>query len=274
MPFAGLAGKVAIVTGGGSGIGAAAALRLSREGSSVVVVDAKADAAERVAAELPGPGLAVAADVSSEDDVGRYMRAALERFGRVDLYHLNAGIAGTPAPIPDIEAAEFDRVLAVHARGMFLGLRAAFRQYRAQGGGGAVVTTASLAGLRGAADIVPYHVAKHAVVGLTQCAAVYGGPLGIRVNAVAPGIIPTGLLAGPGADPAALRDAAERAWNSTPLGRMGTPEEVAALVAFLLSDDAAYVSGGVHAVDGAAGATNPFRPAWMENRPAFDWSGP
>jgi NAD(P)-dependent dehydrogenase (short-subunit alcohol dehydrogenase family) len=257
--FNGLAGKVAVVTGGGSGIGAATAARLAAEGAMVVVVDREAARAEKVVSSVAGGGLAVEADVSSEEGVDAYMAAAVERFGRVDLYHLNAGIAGTLAPIPEIAADDFDEVLTVNVRGVFLGLRAAFRRFAEQGSGGAIVTTASLAGLRGGSDLVPYHASKHAVVGLTQCAAVYGGSLGIRVNAVAPGIIPTGLLSRPDGAPSG-GTADTRARTSTPMERVGTPDEVAALVCFLLSDDAAYVSGGVHPVDGGAGAWNPFRP--------------
>ena len=244
MSFAGLEGKVAVVTGGASGIGAAVAERLADEGADVVTVDLE--------------GADVQADISTEAGVDTYMQAAVERFGRVDLHHLNAGIAGTLAPFPDIAAEEFDRVFAVNVRGVFLGLRAAFRQFARQQSGGAIVTTASLAGLRGGADLVPYHASKHAVVGLTRCAAVHGGPLGVRVNAVAPGIIPTALLSAPGGTSSGTGDA--RARVSTPLARVGRPAEVAALVAFLLSDDAGYVSGGLHPVDGGAGAVNPFRP--------------
>ena len=253
-------GKIAVVTGGASGIGAATARRLSAKGASVVIVDRDRAGAYQVADSLDGPALAVEADVSTEEGVDRYVDAAVEQFGRVDLYHLNAGVAGTLAPIPDVTAAEFDEVMAVNVRGVFLGLRAAFRQFERQGSGGAIVTTASLAGERGGADLVPYHASKHAVIGLTRCAAVHGGPLGIRVNAVAPGIIPTGLLSQPDGGPTRGRGGEERAQATTPLGRSGTAEEVAALVAFLLSDDAAYVTGGVHPVDGGAGAANPFRP--------------
>ena len=258
MALDGLAGKVAVVTGAGSGIGAATARRLAAEGAQVVVVDENAATADEVAASLPD-GLAVTADVSLEQDVERYTAAAVERFGRVDLHHLNAGVAGTLAPFPEVTAEEFDRVLAVNLRGIFLGLRAAFRQYATQEGGGAIVTTASIAGLRGAADLLPYHTSKHGVIGLTRGAAVYGGPLGVRVNAVAPGIVPTGLLSQPAGEERGAGGLAERA-RLVPLGRAGTPAEIAAVVAFLLSDESAFMTGEIVSVDGGAAALNPVRP--------------
>jgi NAD(P)-dependent dehydrogenase (short-subunit alcohol dehydrogenase family) len=249
-----------VVTGAAGGIGAATARKLAEEAVRVVVVDADAAGAERMAAELSSDALALAADVAAEADVDRYVAAAVNRFGRIDLHHLNAGIAGTVAPLPDIAAEEFDRVVAVNLRGVFLGLRAAFRQYAVQGTGGAIVTTASISGLRGASDLVPYHASKHGVIGLTRGAAVYGGPLGIRVNAVAPGIVPTGLFGGPTTPGPGARDLTERA-ALAPLGRPGTPEEIAAVVAFLLSDEAAFLTGEVVSVDGGAAALNPLRPS-------------
>jgi NAD(P)-dependent dehydrogenase (short-subunit alcohol dehydrogenase family) len=152
MTLPGLAGKVALVTGGASGIGAATVRRLSEEGASVVVVDYDGARAEDVAASLAGPALAVRADVSVEQDT---VDEAVERFGRVDLHHLNAGIPGSLAPFEELTLADFDRVLDVNLRGVFLGLRAAFRQFARQEGGGAIVTTASIGSLRGSSDLIP-----------------------------------------------------------------------------------------------------------------------
>jgi NAD(P)-dependent dehydrogenase (short-subunit alcohol dehydrogenase family) len=249
---------VALVTGAGSGIGEASARRLAADGAQVVVVDIDGERAQRVAAEIDG--LAVTADVSREEDVDGYMAAALERFGRVDRHHLNAGIIGSFAPFGELTAADFDQVIGVNLRGVFLGLRAAFRAYERQDGGGAIAITASISGLRGSSDLIPYHVSKHGVIGLTRCAAVTGGPLGVRVNAVAPGIVLTGLFAQSGGVRGGGSDAEQRARNSA-LGRPGEVEEIAALVAWLLSDEASFMTGEIVSIDGGATALNPVRPS-------------
>jgi NAD(P)-dependent dehydrogenase (short-subunit alcohol dehydrogenase family) len=253
-----LEGKVAVVTGAAGGLGGGSARRLAAEGARVVAVDIDGDGAARVAAEIGG--VPVAADVSREEDVERYLAVAVERFGRIDLHHLNAGIPGSLDPLPALELAGFERVLAVNVTSVFLGLRGAFRQYAAQGSGGAVVVTGSIASLRGSADLFAYHTSKHAVLGLARCAAVYGGPLGVRVNVIAPGIVPTELFAGAGGAVGGGGDMAQRA-TTTPLRRPGTPDEIGSVVAFLLSDDAAYMTGEVVSVDGGATTTNSLRPS-------------
>jgi NAD(P)-dependent dehydrogenase (short-subunit alcohol dehydrogenase family) len=253
-------GKVAVVTGAGRGLGRASAERLAREGASVVAVDLDGDAVEELAAGLPTPSIGVRADVSSEGDVDAYMAAAVGRFGAVDVHHLNAGIFGVFDPLPDLRVEDFDAVMATNVRGQFLGLRAAFRQFRDQRRTGTIVLTGSIAGLTGAADLLPYTTSKHAVHGLVHAAAVYGGPLGIRVNAVAPGIVPTDLFAAAGSVRGGKNDMVTRA-STTPLRRAGTPEEVAAVAAFLLSDESSYITGQIVSADGGATVVNTVRPA-------------
>jgi NAD(P)-dependent dehydrogenase (short-subunit alcohol dehydrogenase family) len=254
------AGKVAVVTGAGNGIGRGSAERLASEGASVVVVDIDGDAAKRVAAALPGEAIAVAADVSAEAQVDVYIAAAVRAFGRIDFHHLNAGIFGTFAKLPDLPSDEFDRVMAVNVRGQFLGLRAAFRQYRGQDSSGAIVITASIASLTGSADLLAYQASKHASLGLMRGAAMYGGPLGIRVNAVAPGIVPTDLFATAAAATGGKNDMVRRA-STTPLRRAGTPADIGSVVAFLLSEESAYMTGQAISVDGGATFMNTVRPS-------------
>lgn len=253
-------GRVAVVTGAGSGLGAASARRLAAEGARVVLVDIDEDAAEAVSAGIDGDTVAVGADVADEAAVDRYLARAVEAFGRIDHHHLNAGIFGSFVPLPDVSVDEFERVMAVNVRGQFLGLRGAFRQFSAQRTPGSVVITASIASLTGAADLFPYHVSKHAVTGLVHAGGVYGGPLGIRVNAVAPGIVPTELFATAASTNGGKNDMTRRALT-TPLRRAGTPEEVAAVAAFLLSDDSAYMTGQLVSVDGGATVVNTVRPS-------------
>src|SRR5262245_9396157 len=253
----GLADRVAVVTGGASGIGRAVAERLSEEGSKVVVVDRHGDAAAEVVGGLGGEGLAVQADVSRPEDVDAYMAAARERFGRVDLHHLNAGISGSFAPMAELSPEDFDEVIGVNLRGIFLGIRAALIDFTAEPRPGAIVTTASLAGVQGGGVASPYVAAKHGVIGLTKSAAMNGARLGVRVNTIAPGVIATPLMAfleegsaGEGPDMRAFLE------NLVPLGRLGESSEVASLVAFLLSDEASYLTGNTILIDGGINVDN------------------
>lgn len=254
-------GRCAVVTGAGNGIGRASAIRLAEEGAHVVVVDIDGSAAKRVAAQLPTESIAVQADVADEAGVERYLGAATQRFGGIDLHHLNAGIFGRFERLPDTSPAEWDRVLAVNVRGIMLGLRGAFRLWEARAPKqGAIVVTASIASVAGSADLLAYQTSKHAVVGLVHGAAMYGGPLGIRVNCVAPGIIPTDLFASAASTVGGKDDMVARA-STTPLRRAGTAAEVAAVAAFLLSDEASYMTGQTVGVDGGASIVNTVRPS-------------
>jgi NAD(P)-dependent dehydrogenase (short-subunit alcohol dehydrogenase family) len=218
----------------------------------------------------------VAADVGMEEDVDRYLDEATHTFGHIDFHHLNAGIPGSPDGFPDLSLADFDRVMAVNVRGMFLGLRGAFRAYRSQGTTGNVVLTASIASLRGSADLIAYQTSKHAVLGLLRGAAMYGGPLGIRVNAVAPGIVPTNLFPagggfGAGGAAAGGREDMVRRAATSPLRRAGTGDEIASVAAFLLSAESSYMTGEVVSVDGGSSVVSTVRPSGGAG--AWDFAG-
>ena len=256
----GLADTVVLVTGAAGALGAASARVLAERGARLVLTDLDAAGLEKVAAGLPGAAVCVPGDVASEADVDAAVAAGVEAFGRIDRYHLNAGIPGPLVRLPDLTVEDFDRVTAVNLRGTFLGLRAAFRRFETQGSGGAIVLTASIASLRGSDDLLAYQASKHGVLGLLRGAAVYGGPLGVRVNAVAPGIVPTALFAASGDGPGGGGDMARRA-ATTPLRRPGTPEEIASVVAFLLGDGASYLTAEVVSVDGGAAAVSTVRPS-------------
>lgn len=251
MTLRGLAGKVGIVTGAGSGIGRAVARRLADEGVAVVVVDIDGAAVDALAKELDGLG--VEADVTNEDDVERYVATAVSTYGGVDIFHNNAGIMPPIRPVTDIPAEEFDRVLAVNVRGVFLGLRAVVGPMLAAGRG-SIVTTSSVGGLVGAAGASAYVASKHAVLGLTRSVALEVAGRGVRVNAVCPGTTDTAMHQRFEADVEAgggsqYRELARG--TATPMGRIAEAEEVAAVVAWLLSDESSYVTGGVYTVDGA-----------------------
>jgi 3alpha(or 20beta)-hydroxysteroid dehydrogenase len=250
----GLEDQVAVVTGAANGFGLAVATRLADEGAKLVLVDRDAEALHAAAEKLGG--LAVVADVSQEAEVDGYVAAAVDAHGRIDLFFNNAGIEGRMAPMTELSVADFDRVWAVNARGVFMGLRAVLKVMKPQGSG-VIVNTASMAAIKGAATFSPYIASKHAVLGLTKSAALEGAPYGIRVNCVAPGHIDTRMARDLTAqiNPDDPEGVFQTVSNSVPYGkRYGTAAEVASLVMWLLSDESEYVSGGLHLIDGALNA--------------------
>ena len=246
-----LTGKVALVTGAAGEIGSATIRLLTERGARVVAVDRDADGLKRAVAKLPSSTLSIVADVSREDDVASYVRQAVDAAGRIDIFFNNAGIEGPVHPIGDYPLEAFRKVVDVNLIGVFLGLKHVVPVMMAAGKG-SVINTSSVAGLTGTAGISPYNATKHAVIGITRSVAAEAGPKGVRVNSINPGPIASRMMSslevGLGAgDATAVHGTLQ---GMIPAGRYGTPEEVAALVAFLASEDARYINGAVMTVDG------------------------
>ena len=238
--------KVALVTGAGSGIGAAIARRFGEEGAKVVVADLNEEAAREVAEEIDkagGTALAVQQDVSDRVSVEKSVELAVEKFGRLDVAVNNAGITGDLAPTADYSLEGWDKVIAVNLSGVFYGMKYQIPAML-RSGGGSIVNIASILGSVAARDSAGYNAAKHSVVGLTKTAALEYSKDGIRVNAIGPGYIDTPLLK------ALDKEVYDGLVGLHPIGRLGRPEEVAELALWLASDKASFVTGSYHLVDG------------------------
>ena len=258
-------GKVALITGGGGGIGRATALGFSGRGAKVVVVDldrAEGEASAELVRQRGGDARFVHADVTKSDDVQNYVRAALDAYGTIDCFFNNAGIEGKVMPMQEYDEAVFDAVIGVNVKGVFLGLRHVLPVMLKQGHG-AVVNTASVAGLFGGPGMAPYVASKHAVLGLTKVASADVARLGVRVNAVCPGPVETRMMRSleaqrNPAEPAEVHDANSA---NTPTGRYATPEEVANVVMYLCSDLASDITGTHIVIDGGRSGSGGASPS-------------
>ena len=263
-----LAGKVAVITGGASGMGLATARRFLAEGARVVIADLNATTGATALEELAAGGRAdevrfARADVAVEDDVAAAVETAVDAFGRLDIVFNNAGVGGAFGPITEIEVDDWDYTFAVLVRGVFLGIKHGARAMIDGGAGGAIVNTASVAGLSGGAGPQAYSAAKAAVVNLTRAAAIELGRYRIRVNAICPGAILTPLL-GTSQGP----DLIERLDRLQPWPAHGVGDDIAGAALFLASDDARFVTGEALVVDGGLTAAGPSLVARLAVDPA------
>jgi NAD(P)-dependent dehydrogenase (short-subunit alcohol dehydrogenase family) len=249
-----LDGKVAVVTGAAGVIGTATIRLLAERGARIVAIDRREDDLKAAAGDLPASAqaLAIAADVTSEDEVADYVRAAIDKFGTIDVFYNNAGVEGEIKPITQYPLAAFRKVIDVNVVGVFLGLKHVLPVMLKQNKG-SIINTASIAGLIGSPDIAVYSASKHAVIGLTKSAALECAGTGVRVNCVCPGLIDSRMLSSiiQGRNPGNAPVPNDRIVERIPARRLGQPSEVASIVAFLASDDSSYVSGSAYTVDGA-----------------------
>ena len=273
--------KVAVITGAASGIGRATAIRFAGEGAAVVIADLNregGEAAVRDCKENGGSAVFQLADVSSEGDIKSAVDRAVKEFGRIDIIYNNAGLGGAVGPLEKTSAENWDRTFSILMRAVFLGIKHAVPEMR-KTGGGSIVSTASIAGIRGAAGLHAYCAAKAGVISLTRSAAIELAKDKIRVNCICPGLIATPLTYNriPGGEQTATQlFAAFQPWP-----RAGRPEDIAAMALFLASDDSEFVSGQAMVVDGAVtsgmGAGNMGQGSQGAALPPIledEWSGP
>lgn len=253
-PAPALQGKVALVTGGGSGIGRASALAFAAAGARVTVADVDTEGGAgtvRLVEEAGGGARFLAADLTRSEEAAGLVDDVVRQWGSLDCAHNNVGITGAGAMVADYPEDEWDRVMDVNLKTVFLSMKFEIAQMLSQGGG-AIVNTSSGAGLVGFAGLPAYVASKHGVVGLTRAAALEYVKKGIRVNAVCPGSVRTPMLEGfMAGDPRIEKMMAA----GQPIGRLGRPEEIAAAVVWLCSDAASFVVGHAMAIDGGAVAT-------------------
>jgi NAD(P)-dependent dehydrogenase (short-subunit alcohol dehydrogenase family) len=256
-----LAGKRAIVTGAGSGIGRASALRFAAEGARVLAVDLSEDGVKETVAQIAragGTAEAVAADAAEDIAVAELVKKCVRDWGGLEAIYANAGVSGPPKTILDLEADDWWPVLRVNLVGPFLAIKHAGRAM-VTAGRGSIICTASVAGLRSGAGGTAYSASKAGVVSLVQTAAYQLAGTGVRVNAICPGLIETGMTR-PMYEAARAAGKGARIGQLNPLKRGGEPREIAAMAAFLASDDASYVNGQAYAVDGGLSASHPYVP--------------
>jgi NAD(P)-dependent dehydrogenase (short-subunit alcohol dehydrogenase family) len=242
-------GKVVLITGAATGIGRVVAVAFAEHGANLVIGDVNEDAAGETMSQVNRAGaeaVFVRTDVSDEADVKKLVSEAVRRFGRLDCAFNNAGIGAKALPFAEFDAAVFDRIISVDLRGVFLCMKYELAEM-VRAGTGAIVNTASIAGVAAEPGAAAYVAAKHGVIGLTRTAAVEYAARGIRVNALAPGYVETPMTA-------SLKgtEVANRLRAAAPIGRLAAPEEMVGAVLYLCSDAASYVTGQVHIVDGAA----------------------
>jgi len=243
--------KIVLITGAGSGIGRASSLKFASNGATVVLVDFNKETGEEtleLVKEQGGEGIFIQADVSNSEDVKSYVNKAVETYGRIDVFFNNAGIIQKFAPFTTVEESEYDRIMDVNVKGIFLGMKYVLQVMEKQGHG-SVINTASTAGIRAEHSVAVYSASKHAVIGLTKGAALEYANKGIRINALCPGGVQTSLTASVAEQFEQGGYVPEELPNMR-MGRYADPEELAEMVVYLASEKASYMTGSVVVVDG------------------------
>ncbi|MFB7641843.1 SDR family NAD(P)-dependent oxidoreductase [Peribacillus butanolivorans] len=246
-----LSNKIAVITGAGSGIGRASSIKLATNGAKVVLVDFNKGTGEetlKLVKEQGGEGIFIQADVSKSEDVQNYVNKAVEEYGRIDIFFNNAGIIQKFAPFTTVEESEFDRIMSVNVKGIFLGLKYVLKVMDEQESG-SIINTASTAGIRSEHSVAVYSASKHAVIGLTKGAALEYAKKGIRINALCPGGVQTALTASVTEQFEKGGYVPEEIPNMR-MGRYAAPDELAEMVAYLASEKASYMTGSIVVVDG------------------------